>query len=122
MTIYSSLLSVDHGEFDDIVVGSGFCALAYIDTALKRDPNRKILVLERGGEAGFGYTNLSDYLIFKDSGFRSTSRSVAFHYLLVTHSKTITESSSSFQACSWRPFGDLSVAIEFQHVQQRAQG
>ncbi|KAF8155019.1 hypothetical protein K438DRAFT_1943070 [Mycena galopus ATCC 62051] len=40
---------LDHGEFDDIVVGSGFCALAYIDTALKRDPHRKILVLERGG-------------------------------------------------------------------------
>ncbi|KAF8188466.1 hypothetical protein K438DRAFT_1919759 [Mycena galopus ATCC 62051] len=40
---------LDHGEFDDIVVGSGFCALAYIDTALKRDPQRKILVLERGG-------------------------------------------------------------------------
>ncbi|KAK7691523.1 hypothetical protein QCA50_004922 [Cerrena zonata] len=40
---------LDHGEFDDIVVGSGFCALAYIDAAYKRDPWRKILVLERGG-------------------------------------------------------------------------
>ncbi|KAK0198279.1 hypothetical protein F5146DRAFT_1100033 [Armillaria mellea] len=40
---------LDHGEFDDVVVGSGFCALAYIDTALKVDPRRKILVLERGG-------------------------------------------------------------------------
>ncbi|KIY72082.1 hypothetical protein CYLTODRAFT_368212 [Cylindrobasidium torrendii FP15055 ss-10] len=40
---------VDHGEFDDIVVGSGFCALAYVDEALKKDPWRKILILERGG-------------------------------------------------------------------------
>ena len=42
---------VDHGEFDDIVVGSGFCALAYVDAALKQDPHRKILILERGGSA-----------------------------------------------------------------------
>lgn len=41
---------LDHGEFDDIVVGSGFCALAYVDAALKKDPFRKILILERGGE------------------------------------------------------------------------
>lgn len=41
---------LDHGEFDDVVVGSGFCALAYVDEALKRDPYRKILILERGGE------------------------------------------------------------------------
>ncbi|TFK63544.1 FAD/NAD(P)-binding domain-containing protein [Pluteus cervinus] len=40
---------LDHGEFDDIVCGSGFCALAYVDAALKRDPFRKILILERGG-------------------------------------------------------------------------
>jgi hypothetical protein len=40
---------IDHGEFDDIVVGSGFCALAYVDAALKKDPWRKILILERGG-------------------------------------------------------------------------
>ena len=40
---------LDHGEFDDVVVGSGFCALAYVDMALKRDPWRKILILERGG-------------------------------------------------------------------------
>ena len=40
----------EHGHFDDIVVGSGFCALAYITTALKRNPNRKILLLERGGK------------------------------------------------------------------------
>ncbi|KAK0451987.1 uncharacterized protein EV420DRAFT_1702100 [Desarmillaria tabescens] len=39
----------NHGEFDDVVVGSGLCALAYIDTALKLEPKRKILVLERGG-------------------------------------------------------------------------
>ncbi|KAG5634575.1 hypothetical protein H0H81_001492 [Sphagnurus paluster] len=40
----------EHGHFDDIVVGSGFCALAYITTALERDPDRKILLLERGGK------------------------------------------------------------------------
>lgn len=40
---------IDHGEFDDVVVGSGFCALAYVTEALKLDPFRKILVLERGG-------------------------------------------------------------------------
>jgi hypothetical protein len=41
---------VDYGEFDDIVCGSGFCALAYIDAALKLNPYRKILLLERGGD------------------------------------------------------------------------
>lgn len=41
---------VDHGEFDDVIVGSGFCALAYATEALERDPMRKILILERGGE------------------------------------------------------------------------
>ena len=41
---------VDHGEFDDVVCGSGFCALAYVSEALARDPMRKILVLERGGK------------------------------------------------------------------------
>ncbi|THU85298.1 FAD/NAD(P)-binding domain-containing protein [Dendrothele bispora CBS 962.96] len=40
---------LDHGDFDDVVVGSGHCALAYVDEALKRDPHRKILILERGG-------------------------------------------------------------------------
>ena len=40
---------LDHGQFDDIVVGSGFCALAYVDAALKKNPFRKILILERGG-------------------------------------------------------------------------
>ncbi|KDQ11216.1 hypothetical protein BOTBODRAFT_35520 [Botryobasidium botryosum FD-172 SS1] len=39
---------IDHGDFDDVVVGSGFCALAYVSEALKRDPFRKILMLERG--------------------------------------------------------------------------
>ena len=42
---------LDHGEFDDVVVGSGFCALAYVEAALKLDPFRKILVLERGGQS-----------------------------------------------------------------------
>ncbi|RXW23453.1 hypothetical protein EST38_g2427 [Candolleomyces aberdarensis] len=39
---------LDHGEYDDVVVGSGLCALAYIDEALEKNPHRKILVLERG--------------------------------------------------------------------------
>ncbi len=46
-TTWANIL--DHGEFDDVVIGSGFCALAYVDAAFKRDPWRKILVLERGG-------------------------------------------------------------------------
>lgn len=45
----SSSLS-ENGEFDDIVVGSGFCALGYIDEALRLNPFRKILLLERGGK------------------------------------------------------------------------
>ena len=44
---------VDHGDFDDIVCGSGFCALAYVSKALELDPKRKILVLERGGTCRF---------------------------------------------------------------------
>ena len=51
MLRYGSKHFVDHGEFDDVVCGSGFCALAYVDAALKRDSFRKILVLERGSEA-----------------------------------------------------------------------
>ena len=47
-TTWANIL--DHGEFDDIVIGSGFCALAYVDAALKKDPWRKILILERGGK------------------------------------------------------------------------
>ncbi|KAF8815948.1 hypothetical protein BYT27DRAFT_7209385 [Phlegmacium glaucopus] len=42
-------LIAENGDFDDIVVGSGFCALAYIDEALRLNPFRKILLLERGG-------------------------------------------------------------------------
>jgi hypothetical protein len=42
---------LENGEFDDIVVGSGFCALGYIDEALRLNPFRKILLLERGGES-----------------------------------------------------------------------
>ena len=41
---------LENGDFDDIVVGSGFCALGYIDEALRLNPFRKILLLERGGE------------------------------------------------------------------------
>lgn len=39
-----------HGDFDYIVVGSGFTALAFIQKALELNKNAKILCLERGGE------------------------------------------------------------------------
>jgi hypothetical protein len=43
-----------HGNFDYIVVGSGFTALAFIQKALELDPCVKILCLERGGKcSGF---------------------------------------------------------------------
>lgn len=47
-TKWNNIMS--HSDFDDIVVGSGFCALAYVDEALRRNPFRKILILERGGK------------------------------------------------------------------------
>lgn len=34
--------------FDYIVIGSGFCALAFIERALMHDPRKRILVIERG--------------------------------------------------------------------------
>lgn len=39
-----------HGDFDYIVIGSGFTALAFIQKALDLDPYAKILCLERGGK------------------------------------------------------------------------
>ena len=45
----SSSPCLESGEFDDVVVESGFCALAYIDEALGLNPFRKILLLDRGG-------------------------------------------------------------------------
>ncbi|KAK3392115.1 hypothetical protein B0T20DRAFT_483237 [Sordaria brevicollis] len=38
-----------HGDFDYIVIGSGFTALAFIQKTLDLDPFAKILCLERGG-------------------------------------------------------------------------
>lgn len=35
-------------QFDYIVVGSGFCALAFVERILKRAPQARILILERG--------------------------------------------------------------------------
>jgi len=35
-------------RFDYIVIGSGFCALAFVDRVLQRDPCARILILERG--------------------------------------------------------------------------
>lgn len=39
-----------HGDFDYIVVGSGFTALAFIQKALDLNKHAKILCLERGGK------------------------------------------------------------------------
>ncbi len=70
---------LDHGDFDDIVVGSGFCALAYVDEALKRDPWRKILILERGGMSILPYLCPSGFLIpIQASGFQRTSKIYLF--------------------------------------------
>lgn len=35
-------------SFDYVVIGSGFCALAFVERTLALDPNARILVLERG--------------------------------------------------------------------------
>ncbi|KAL7932071.1 hypothetical protein V8C35DRAFT_323306 [Trichoderma chlorosporum] len=37
-----------HGNFDYIVIGSGFTALAFIDEVLKHDKKKRILCIERG--------------------------------------------------------------------------
>ncbi|KAJ4141802.1 hypothetical protein NW768_001020 [Fusarium equiseti] len=44
---WSNILA--HGDFDYIVVGSGFTALAFIQKTLELNPCAKILCLERGG-------------------------------------------------------------------------
>ncbi|CAG7558988.1 unnamed protein product [Fusarium equiseti] len=44
---WSNILA--HGDFDYIVVGSGFTALAFIQKTLELDPCAKIVCLERGG-------------------------------------------------------------------------
>lgn len=36
-------------DYDIVVIGSGCTALAFISEALKLDPHKKILCLERGG-------------------------------------------------------------------------
>jgi hypothetical protein len=35
-------------RFDFVIVGSGFCALAFAERTLRRDPSQRILILERG--------------------------------------------------------------------------
>ncbi len=35
-------------EYDFVVIGTGFCSLAFVERALKKDPHCRILVLERG--------------------------------------------------------------------------
>lgn len=38
----------EEGNFDFVVIGTGFCCLAFIERALKQDPHCRILVIERG--------------------------------------------------------------------------
>jgi len=38
----------ENDRFDFIVIGSGFCALAFVQRTLEHDPSKRILVLERG--------------------------------------------------------------------------
>ncbi len=39
---------VGESSFDHIVIGSGFCGLAYVERTLQNDPLARVLVLERG--------------------------------------------------------------------------
>ncbi|KIJ62398.1 hypothetical protein HYDPIDRAFT_169087 [Hydnomerulius pinastri MD-312] len=45
---WQNLIKGGSTDFDFIVIGSGFTALAFIKETLKRNPDRKILCLERG--------------------------------------------------------------------------
>lgn len=83
---------LDHGDFDDVVVGSGHCGLAYVEEALKRDPFRKILVLERGG------THHHHLLCIRRS---PPNRLLA--------SRTFPKSTVAFQDGSRWSIGDLSL-------------
>ena len=38
----------EEANFDFVVIGTGFCCLAFIERALKKDPDCRILVIERG--------------------------------------------------------------------------
>ncbi len=38
----------EEGNFDFVVIGSGFCCLAFIERVLRKDPHCRILVIERG--------------------------------------------------------------------------
>jgi choline dehydrogenase-like flavoprotein len=38
----------EEGRFDFVVIGSGFCALAFTERMLRHDPNSRILIIERG--------------------------------------------------------------------------
>ena len=44
----NTLAVQDNSHFDYVVIGSSFCALAFIHRTLENNPNAKILVLERG--------------------------------------------------------------------------
>ena len=37
-----------HGNFDFVIIGSSFCALAFTQQALKNNPEARILIIERG--------------------------------------------------------------------------
>ena len=38
----------EQGTFDYIIIGSGFCSLAFAERVLMQDPHKKILIVERG--------------------------------------------------------------------------
>jgi choline dehydrogenase-like flavoprotein len=38
----------EEGNFDFVVIGTGFCCLAFIERVLKQDPHCRVLVIERG--------------------------------------------------------------------------
>jgi hypothetical protein len=107
-----------HGDFDYVVVGSGFTALAFIQKALELDPCAKILCLERGGKyfllvflAALLYTVIvvpfSYFSLLQAFGFLPTSRTYQFlskwfwedllrHFPGPSHARRMKQRSSSF--------------------------
>ena len=93
-----------HGDFDYIVVGSGFTALAFIQKALELDSYVKILCLERGSRY---------FLLFPLVNSSYTLRVVPSSDALICHrllaSFPLPEPTDSFQNGSGRAFGDISL-------------
>ena len=86
---WSNILA--HGDFDYIVVGSGFTALAFIQKTLELDPCAKILCIERGGKY------LVPYLLLE-------SPSDAFICYRFLAALSLPEPANSLQDGSWRSF------------------